>query len=301
MTRGLEQLRDGVNRALFRAGAQVLPRLSPGSVRGFASGLGTLAARVGTPYLDQGAENVALLTGRTPTSGERADAARSWARMYLETLALPGWSAQTLQQIVRPEPEGERRLRAARDDGGVIVALPHMANWDLAGAWAGATGLAVTTVAEHLGEAEFAAYVRLRARLGLEVIAHDDRGATAALVAAVRAGRVVCLMADRDLTGAGLLVPFGPGWARLPAGPAMVARRTGAMLLPMVPHYTASGMQLEFGPSIHPGPGRDGLTAATAEVAAYFADRIAAHPADWQVLQPFFEPTDRQRMGEQVA
>lgn len=284
-----EEFRDAVNRALFRLGGSVLPRLSPGSVRGWSGLLGTVASAVGTEHIDQGHRNVAKVIGRMPSAQERAASVRSWARMFLETLAVPGWDARTLRALVDAEPEGLARLREARASTGAVVALPHMANWDLAGAWACVSDLPVTTVAEHLGEREFAAYVELRGRLGMEVFAHDDPGAVAGLIAAVRAGRVVCLMADRDLTGAGLVVDFGGHPVRLPAGPALVARRSGAALIPMVPHYTATGMALTFGPTLHPGPGRVGLQETTQQVADFFVSRIRRHPSDWQVMQPFFE------------
>lgn len=284
----VDAVRDAVNRQVFALGQRVLPHLSPGSIRGWSALMGTLAARVGTAHIDQGMANLTCVLGTAPTPRLREESVRSWARMFVEVLALPGWDAPTLQRLVTAEPEGERRLRAAMATTGAVIALPHMANWDLAGAWACVSGLPVTTVAEHLGEKEFASYRELRGRLGMDVFAHDDRGVIAGLVAAVRSGRVVCLMADRDLTGAGLRVDFGGHLASLPAGPALVARRTGAALIPMVPHYTSEGMALEFGPTLHPGPGRDGLQQTTQAVADFFVACIREHPADWQVMQPFF-------------
>lgn len=280
--------RDFVNRQLFAAGRAALPHLSPGSVRGWAAALGTLAARVGPGPVDQGVANVTRVLGHPPGPGFAAASMRSWARMYLEVLALPGWDRATLRRLVTAEPEGLARLRAARATTGAVIALPHMANWDLAGAWAGVSDLPVTTVAEHLGEREFAAYIRLRARLGMEVHAHDTPGLVPDLIAAVRRGRVVCLMADRDLTGAGLPVDFAGTAVRVPAGPALVSRRAGAPLIPMVPHYTPDGMTLVFGPSLHAGPGRAGLRDALQATADFFVAEIRRHPADWQVMQPFF-------------
>ena len=77
-----------------------------------------------------------------------------------------------------------------------MVALPHSGNWDLAGAWACRTGFPVTTVAERLGDAEFAAFTEFRTRLGMEVLAHGDPGPSTDLIAAVGRRRVVCLLAD---------------------------------------------------------------------------------------------------------
>ena len=101
-----EEFRDAVNRALFRLGGSVLPRLTPGSVRGWSGLLGTVASAIGTEHIDQGHRNVAKVIGRMPSELERAASVRSWARMFMETLAVPGWDARTLRALVDAEPEG---------------------------------------------------------------------------------------------------------------------------------------------------------------------------------------------------
>ena len=58
----------------------------------------------------------------------------------------------------------ESVLRTAYAGPGAVVALPHSGNWDLAGAWACLTGMPVTTVAEQLSEAEYAAFMAFRER-----------------------------------------------------------------------------------------------------------------------------------------
>jgi lauroyl/myristoyl acyltransferase len=78
----------------------------------------------------------------------------------------------------------------------------------------------------------------------------------------------------------------------MPAGPALVARRSGAALVPAVSQYTPGGMKIIFGEPIQQRPGRDGLVAMTQEVADFFAERIAERPQDWHVMQPFFHRTD---------
>jgi KDO2-lipid IV(A) lauroyltransferase len=74
----------------------------------------------------------------------------------------------------------------------------------------------------------------------------------------------------------------------MPAGPAMVARRSGAALVPAVCQYTPTGMRIVLGAAIQHRPGRDGLIAMTQEVADFFATQIAAKPEDWHLMQPFF-------------
>ncbi len=97
-----------------------------------------------------------------------------------------------------------------------------MANWDHAGAWASLTGMPVSTVAERLRpESLFDRFVSYREQLGMEVIALSGAGnPLMTLKKSLRDGRLVCLLADRDLTGRGLEVELLGEAARLPGGPA---------------------------------------------------------------------------------
>jgi KDO2-lipid IV(A) lauroyltransferase len=83
-------------------------------------------------------------------------------------------------------------------------------------------------------------------------------------------------------------VRWGDQQITMPAGPAVVARRAGAVLLPAVCQFTPDGMSIEFGDPITAEPGRAGLVTMTQRVADYFAATIARQPADWHMMQPFF-------------
>jgi KDO2-lipid IV(A) lauroyltransferase len=220
-------------------------------------------------------------------------AVASYLRTFWEVLALPGWSPAAT--VARVRTEGEQSLRDAYAGPGAVVALPHSGNWDLAGAWACRTGMPVTTVAERLPDAEYRAFVAFRESLGMEVLAHGDPGVISGLAGAVRQGRLVCLVADRDLDGTGVPVSWVGRAVTMPAGPAMVARRTGAVLLPAVCSYEGARMVIRFGPPVPHRPGRAGLVAMTQAVADFFAARIAEQPQDWHLMQPFFDAGPRVR------
>ena len=281
-----DRLRNAVLRAVYRGGWRVAAHV-PGPVVAAVVGAGArLAVRAAGRHVATLRANLSLATG-SPASADLLRAAlRSYLRTFWEVLALPGWG--TAATVARVRTEGEERLRAAHGGPGCVVALPHSGNWDLAGAWACATGMPVTTVAERLSDAEFAAFVAFRDRLGMEVHSHRDPGTIAALAAALRRGRLVCLVADRDLDGRGVPVRWRGHPVTMPAGPAMVARRAGAALLPAVCRYEGERMVIRFGEPVQPRPGRDGLVAMTQDVANFFATEIAAAPQDWHMLQPFF-------------
>jgi KDO2-lipid IV(A) lauroyltransferase len=234
--------------------------------------------------------NLSTASGR-PASDDLVRAAlASYLRNLYEVLALPSWSPRRVVTTVTTE--GELAFRAAVADAGAVVALPHSGNWDLAGAWACLTRLPVTTVAEALPPGDFESFLRFREGLGMEVLSHRDPAAISKLVSAVRRGRLVCLLADRDLGGRGLPVRWRGQPITMPAGPALVARRSGAALVPAVSQYTPHGMKIIFGRPIEVRPGRGGLIAMTQHVADFFAARIAQQPQDWHLMQPFFQRPD---------
>ena len=105
---------------------------------------------------------------------------RSYMRYWMESFRLPTWSAKRIKDSI--DVEGAHWLTEGLDAGrGVILALPHLANWDLAGAWV-TTDLKVpfTTVAERLKpESLYDRFVAYREGLGMEVLAHT--GAAAAV------------------------------------------------------------------------------------------------------------------------
>jgi KDO2-lipid IV(A) lauroyltransferase len=96
-------------------------------------------------------------------------------------------------------------------------------------------------------------------------------------------------VADRDLSASGVEVKFFGETARMPAGPALLAQQTGALLLPVTLWY--DGTPVMRG-RVHPPievpaeGGRPARTAAmTQALADVFAAGIAAHPEDWHMLQ----------------
>ncbi|WP_030157372.1 phosphatidylinositol mannoside acyltransferase [Streptomyces sp. NRRL S-244] len=215
---------------------------------------------------------------------------RSYMRYWMESFRLPTMDPERFGTDV--EFKDEHLLREALASGrGVVVALPHLANWDLAGAWAiGHIGVPFTTVAERLKpESLYDRFVAYRESLGMEVLPHSGGAAFGTLARRLRSGGLVCLVADRDLSATGVEVDFFGSAARMPAGPALLAQQTGAVLLPATLHYGDSPKM--YG-RIHPevavpktGSRTEKTAVMTQAVADAFAQGIAEHPEDWHMLQ----------------
>ena len=217
-------------------------------------------------------------------------AMRSYLRYWGEAFRLPRWP--TDEVLARVIPHQTDRLRDPLTAGqGVVAALPHMGNWDLAGAWAGIEGMPVTTVVERLRPQRlYEHFVAFRESLGMEVLPLSGGPPVPPLLERrLRQGRLVCLLADRELSGRGVRVPFLGGTARLPVGPAWLARTTGAVLLPVSTSYEDERMHLWVHAPIQVGAGARGLVVATTELASVFGSAIRRDPVDWHMLQPVFD------------
>jgi phosphatidylinositol dimannoside acyltransferase len=231
------------------------------------------------------------VTGSTDTEViERATAAvfANYARYWYEMFRLGPRSGAELQASFGVR--GGEHLDAALAEGrGVILALPHLGNWDVAGAWLAGRGVPVTVVAETVEPAElFQWFAAARQAVGMEVVALGD-GAVPALVRALRDGHGVCLLADRDLTGDGIEVDLFGERTRLPGGPAVLAFRTGAPLLP-VGTYAVDGRHCAWFDAPldveRRGRLRDDVEHVTQELAHRFERFIRAAPEQWLMMQP---------------
>jgi phosphatidylinositol dimannoside acyltransferase len=282
-------LRAFAVRELYRVGWRIGSRVPRPAVDALIAAASRRTRRRGGWHVANLRDNLTVLIGAPADDQLVESALASHFRNVYEQLALPG-AADRLVAGVRTI--GEDELRAAYADRGIVVALPHSGNWDLAGAWACRSGLPVSTVAERLGDAEFAAFTEFRTRLGMEVFAHGDPDTVGRLVGAVARGRVICLLADRDLAHGGVPVRFAGRPVTMPVGPAVVAQRSGAALFPAVSQFSDHGMTLRIGPEIAVDPGPDGLGLTTQRVADVFASRLADRPEDWHLFQPFFTRTE---------
>ncbi|HEX5877277.1 MAG TPA: phosphatidylinositol mannoside acyltransferase [Actinomycetota bacterium] len=231
----------------------------------------------------------------------------SYGRYWVEAFRLEDLTAADIRQRLRIE--GREHIDTALAGGrGAIFASPHIGNWDAGGAWLAAVGYPATAVVERLKPAElyerFAVY---RRALGMELLPLDDGSETLrGVVRALRAGRLACLVCDRDLTGGGLEVRLFGARAVMPGGPASIALRTGAPLLPCsVYHDRRPG---HWRAVVHPplvpersGDTRKDTVALTQRLADEFEGLIAAAPTQWHVLSPYFHrnrsPVPRGQQG----
>jgi len=240
------------------------------------------------------AANQAQVLGRPPEDplvrASTREAFRSYARYWFDSFDIVTWNDERIREAM--PFEGLDVVQELLADGrGILAVVPHMGNWDAAGRALVAHGIRVFSVAERLRpEALFELFLRHRRELGMEIIGLVDDGDVArSLTTALREGRFVALVADRDLSGRGIEVEMFGAPRRLPAGPAVLALRSGAPVVVADIYETPDGWRCTLNPPIEPqasGDRRADVEALTREIAERFERAIAAAPSAWHLFQP---------------
>jgi KDO2-lipid IV(A) lauroyltransferase len=220
----------------------------------------------------------------------------SYARYYEESFRLPGTSAEDLDAGFTHEGIGH--LEAALESGsGAIMAMPHLGGWEWSGFWlTQVKGRPVTAVVERLEPADlFEWFVELRRSFGFEVVALGPDAGTAT-TKALRANHTLALLCDRDLTGTGPDVEFFGERTTLPGGPATLALRTGAPILPTAVYFDGPdnrhAVVLPPLDTARRGRLREDVARVTQDLAHALEDLIRRAPEQWHLLQPNW-PSDR--------
>ncbi|GLY06203.1 MULTISPECIES: phosphatidylinositol mannoside acyltransferase [Actinoplanes] len=258
--------------ALFRAGAD-------------------RAFRGGGPGVQRLRRNLSQVVGSDAPDDLVRDALRSYARYWMEAFRLPSKNRRDFLDGFFMEAEGYQKLKKAAEGGtGAILALPHVANWDAAGAWVCAHDWPLITVAERLKpEAVYRQFLAYREKLGMKVLplTGGERPALDVLGEHLTEGWVVALLADRDLSRSGVEVEFFGGRTRMPAGPAILAIRTGAPLYAVDCWFEENRVMSRTREVVPPtdGPLDERVKKTTQLLADAYAAGIAEHPQDWHMLQ----------------
>jgi lauroyl/myristoyl acyltransferase len=278
----------------------------------------TVAQRLPGPVVEEVAPRLAGLWGLRPTDRRRmverhqrrvdpglkgsalrnrvADVYRSYGRYYAESFRLPAISTEELDE--RLTVEGLEHFEDALDgDVGPIMVLPHLGSWEWVGFWVAKTmGLEITVVVEELEPpALFEWFTEFRREIGMHAVPVGP-AAGRAVTRALKAKHVVALLSDRNVGDGGVEVEFFGERTKLPGGPAMLALRTRAVLLPVTVYDRPGGMHHAVVkpplPTERQGSLRDDVVRITQDMALALEDLIRAAPEQWHLLQPNW-PSDR--------
>ena len=275
--------------ASYSVGARVLRAVPPGLRHAAATPGGAAWFWLSAAQRRAALENYAAALGREAHDREVSRVARrafqNYGRMLTDFLLMGSLTPEEL--IQRMTLDGREHLDAALAKGrGAIMAVPHMGSWDMAGSYAGALGYPIAAVAERFPGSLNDAVVRTRQRFGLNVIALG-RSAVRGITQALQANAIVALLCDLE-QGPGVSVQFFGRRAIVPGGPAAIALKTGAALMPACQYTTAPGRH-----HVHLDPPLTWLAAETKEglmqrVVSRFEDFIRERPDQWYAFRPMF-------------
>lgn len=222
----------------------------------------------------------------------------SYSRYWVEGARLGKISSASIEQRMVMERGFDLLVDAMGQGRGVVLALPHMGSWEWGGAWIALRGYPMTTVAEVLDPPElYDWFVSEREAMGLRILPLQAN-TSEALLRTLHSGGLVGLLCDRDLTGTGVEVEFFGERTTLPAGPAMLALRTGAVLMsaavysgPGRDHTAVISPPIE---AVREGRLRKDVARVTQEIALSLEALIRRAPDQWHLFQPNW-PSDRPR------
>lgn len=273
-------------------------RLGARAVRAVPAGFRHAAAAPGGSawfWLSVGQRRAALnnytaALGLEPGDPEVARVARrafqNYGRMLMDFLLLGSLSPAEL--LNRVSDDGRESLDAAVARGkGVILAVPHMGSWDMAGAYGGALGYRMSAVAEKFPGSLNDAVVETRQRLGMQVI-RMGRSAVRAITEALRDNRVVALLCDLE-QGPGVDVSFFGRPSVVPGGPAAFAIKTGATLLPATQYAVGPGryrVHIDAALNVGQDETKESLMQ---RVIGRFEEYIKERPDQWYAFRPMFQ------------
>jgi KDO2-lipid IV(A) lauroyltransferase len=287
------RLPDGLARALFTLGAD-LACVRPGK------GVRQLEANLRRVRPELAPRALRRLT---------REAMRRYLRYYCEAFQVANWPKERVTAMVRMGDE--QRVRSEIGEAPrLVLALGHMGNWDLAGAWATDHLAPITTVAEHLRPEEvFQDFLAMRRRIGLNIIPLERgqsvfRQLLRVTQEATKAGEpwAVPLLADRELGRGGVEVDFFGEKALMAPGPAALALASDRPLYAVAMYRDGPGYALEFSAPIAPPPGlpkAEQVAAMTQAWAGFLEGAIRRHPADWHMLaKVFVADLDPERLAQ---
>ena len=212
---------------------------------------------------------------------------RSYLRYWFDTFRLNKWSKSRIIETTFVVRENLLRDPIETKEG-CIIALPHAGNWDHAAAYFCSTGIPITAVVEKLKpEAIFKKFLAYRQSIGIEAISHREK-TIPILLERLNQGKLVALVADRDMSRNGIEVNFLGGIAKMPAGPAVLAIKSGSPLVTAYIRYLDKGIEITFDETIQlpiSGSEEEQIRIVTQSMADNFAKRIQDSPVDWHMLQ----------------
>lgn len=278
---------------LFQLGTVIIRALPPGVRYPVAALVGRVVFGFMPRRRRVALENFAQVLGTGPTDRRTRRVARrafgNYFKMFADFIIMGSLSPQAIRRMVRPE--GLEHLQAALAGGkGAIAVTAHISNWDMLAAAAAAYGYPVNAVTNDLPSGRLNdLVVKSRARIGMRMIPAQS-GSLRNIMRALARNELVALVCDLYRGEHGVTMPFFGRPAQLPAGPAAIALKTGAPIVPVWVerrpdnHYVAH-VEAPLEVSRTGNPSED-VQITTGHIVEFFERIVRQAPDQWLVFLP---------------
>lgn len=208
---------------------------------------------------------------------------KNLGRSFIEVIRIYyGFGNPILDSVVM---EGVENYNAAKSKNrGVLIITGHCGNWELMALASGMKYSDVSLVARPTNNPFLNTLLeKVRRRYGNRVI--YKKGALKPIMQALKKNGVVGILMDQAvLPDEGYIIDFLGRGAWTTKTPALIARKTGAAVLPAFIHRTEKGHKITIHPEIELSPGDDMEKAVkedTKNFSRFIEEYIKEHPSEW--------------------
>ncbi|HEY8489551.1 MAG TPA: lysophospholipid acyltransferase family protein [Dehalococcoidia bacterium] len=225
---------------------------------------------------------------------------RNYLKYLVDFMRFPRLSSQEVRERVLYD-EWHHLDRALEQGKGIILVTAHFGNWDLGAAAVAARGYKLNVIAESFSYPPLNQEIQgARAKLGMNIIPLERAGVS--MIRALRRNELLALLIDRPAPGNGVTVTFFGEPVSVPAGPARLALRTGAKVIPVVLARARGFSDRVLGildPTIDFEPSGDearDIASLTGRIMASLERMMARYPEQWYMFRRLWtEPSPGMR------
>jgi len=221
-------------RCLVKALEWLFTRLSPAATDRIGCALGDIAR-----ILDSRHRKVARHNLRMAFGDEKSDREidriikgvfRNIGQTGVEFFRIPSLTYEEVLEIITPEYR-ERLDKCLEDGRGIVLLASHFGNWELMAAAGAVAGYKISAVARPLDNPDLEkAVTGIRESSGLTIL--PRRTSALAVVRRLKRNEIVGILADQNTRIQNVFVDFFGIKAATTVGPALLALKTGAHLVP---------------------------------------------------------------------
>jgi KDO2-lipid IV(A) lauroyltransferase len=222
---------------------------------------------------------------------------RAYARYLVELMRLPSMRPEVAAELLA-EADADRLEQTWRAHGGpLIFVLGHIGNNEAIAAGIASRGWPISVIADDSSFPELFEHLRqTRAKWGVTLIPWRN---LRQIYGVLRAGEMLGLLVDWGYRADGVPVRLGDAWTTLPSGPAVLAAKTGALIVPVAIRRRPDGrFHAELGETFTvPTAAPAEIARASQRIADELGASIQAAPEQWYSFKPLW-PED---LAEQAA